>query len=154
MIFDLQQLKLTLYAKCIEYVYCRINNIQIAINAAGESGNDETKSSAGDKHETGRSMMQLEQEKNANQLNEALELKKNISKINPNRQSKVVAPGSIVITNKGNFYIAISAGKIEVDGLIYFAVSPLSPIASKLIGLSVTQEVNFNGQIYKVEQIY
>lgn len=148
-----QHLRLALHAKCVEYIDQRIKNIQEAYNAAGESANDETKSSAGDKHETGRAMMQLEQEKVANQLSEALELKKNISKINTNRQSKVVTVGSVVFTNRGNFYIAIPAGKIEIAAQLYFAISPASPLASKLIGLSVSQETVMNGQVYSILKI-
>lgn len=150
---DQQQLKIALHAKCVEYADQRIQTIQNALDAAGESGNDETKSSAGDKHETGRAMMQLEQEKIANQLSEALEMKINISKIDPHQRSRVVSLGSVVITNKGNFYISISAGKIEVEQQLCFAISPLSPLASKLIGLLVTQETEMNGQIYKIMEI-
>ncbi len=148
-----QQLKFQLYTKCVEYVEQRLSHIQSAIDAATESGNDETKSSAGDKHETGRAMMQLEQEKNAKQLHETLELKKLLDRINPNQQSQTVVLGSLVITNKEKFYISIGAGKIVIDSEIYFAVSPTSPIAIKLIGLKINQEVNFNGSLYSIQQV-
>lgn len=148
-----QQLKSQLYTKCVDYVNQRMSHIQAAIDAASESGNDETKSSAGDKHETGRAMMQLEQEKNAKQLIETLELKKLLDRINPNQQSQTAALGSLVITNKEKFYISISAGKFMIDSEIYFAVSPTSPIALKLIGLKVGQEMNFNGSLYSIKDI-
>lgn len=150
---DYQQLKISLHAKCVEYVDQRINNIRQAFDAACESGNDETKSTAGDKHETGRAMMQLEQEKISNQLSEALEIKKNISKIDPHTSSMIISLGSLVITDKGNFYIAISAGKLNVGNETFFAISPVSPIASKLLGLSIDQEIEMNGQVYKITQI-
>ena len=150
---DFQQIKLQLYNKCVDYTEQRLNNIQSAIDAANESGNDETKSSAGDKHETGRAMMQLEQEKNAKQLVETLELKKLLDRINPNQNSQTTALGSLVITNKEKFYISISAGKIVIDSEIYFAVSPTSPIAIRLIGLKANQEMNFNGSVYSIKQI-
>jgi transcription elongation GreA/GreB family factor len=137
----------------MEYVELRLSHIQSAIDAVTESGNDETKSSAGDKHETGRAMMQLEQEKNSKQLRETLELKKSLDRTNPNQHSQVVALGSLVITNKEKFYISISAGKIIIESEIYFAVSPTSPIAIKLIGLAQNQEMNFNGSLYSILQI-
>jgi transcription elongation GreA/GreB family factor len=146
-------LKSQLYAACVDYVEQRINNIQSAIDAASESGNDETKSSAGDKHETGRAMMQLEQEKNAKQLHETIELKKLLDKTNPNQQSSKAGLGSIIITNKENFYISISAGKINIGNKNYFAVSPSSPIGSKLLDASVNQEISFNGTSYSIQQI-
>jgi transcription elongation GreA/GreB family factor len=148
-----KELKILLYNKCVEFADQRILNIQDALANASESGNDETKSSAGDKHETGRAMMQLEQENNSAQLIEALELKMNISKIDPNQQSSTIKPGSLVITNKGVFYISISAGKIQLGDVLYYAVSPVSPIASKLKGMSANQEIDFNGQLFKIISI-
>lgn len=148
-----RQLKSQLYNKCVDYVEQRMSHIQSAIEAATESGNDETKSSAGDKHETGRAMMQLEQEKNAKQLIETLELKKLLDRINPNQQSQRAALGSLVITNKEKFYISISAGKLEIDSEIYFAISPTSPIALKLIGLTVNEEMKFNNSLYSIQHI-
>ncbi len=145
--------KIQLYTKCVEFADQRINNIQSALATASESGNDETKSSAGDKHETGRAMMQLEQENNSAQLSEALELKKKILKINPNQPSSIIKPGSLVITNRGAFYIAISVGKIQIGGVVYYAVSPVSPIAIKLMGMSAHQETDFNGQLFKIISI-
>lgn len=148
-----QQLKYQLYTKCAEYVAQRISHIQSAINAAGDSGNDETKSSVGDKHETGRAMIQLEQEKNAKQLKETLKLKTLLDRINPNQKSQIVALGSLVITNKEKFYISISAGKIMIEKEIYFAISPTSPIGEKLMGLKVNQEISFNGTLYSIKDI-
>ena len=148
-----QQIKFQLYAKCVDYVDQRLSHIQSAIDAAGDSGNDETKSSAGDKHETGRAMMQLEQEKNAKQLIETLELKKLLDRVNPGQKSKIVALGSLVITNKEKFYISISAGKIMIADEIYFALSPTSPIGAKLNGLRANQEISFNGTLYSIKDI-
>ncbi len=151
---DPQQVKLALYTKCLEFADQRISNIQQAIDAGKISENDETKSSAGDKHETGRAMMQLEQEKNADQLIEAYKLKMVISKIDPGQHTNVISSGSLVVTNKGSFYISISAGKIDLAGDIYYAISAQSPIAIKLIGLPIGKEFSFNDQFYKIEQIY
>lgn len=138
---------------CEHYIAQRLDTVQTAITAANESGNDETKSSAGDKHETGRAMMQLEQEKNSRQLKEVMELQKLLNKIDPSQNAAVVEPGSLVITDKGIFYISISAGKLVVDGNIYFAISPASPIAVKLMGLKVNDMMEFNGVKYAIQGI-
>ncbi len=148
---DQHLLKSQLYHKCLQYVDQWIKNIEIAINNA--TSVDESKSSAGDKHETGRAMAQLEQEKNSKQLKEALELKNTLLKINPNIQSSVVSLGSIVLTDKGNFYISIAAGKIIIDAEIYFAVSPSAPIAKAFTGGTKNQEINFNGQHYCIKAV-
>lgn len=149
----LLKVKEQLYLKCAEYVSQRMQTVQIAIDAAGESGNDETKSSAGDKHETGRAMMQLEQEKNGKQLQEVRELQKLFEKINPSHKINKVELGALVITDKQNFYISISAGKINVNNETYWALSPQAPIAKHLIGLSVGDKMEFNGNYYTVNKV-
>ncbi|MGZ4054544.1 MAG: 3-oxoacyl-ACP synthase [Bacteroidia bacterium] len=146
-------IKKRLYEKCLEYANQRIANIQEAIDEAVESANDDTKSSSGDKHETGRAMAQLEQEKSSKQLAEALEFKNILEKINPGQKSDKVLLGSLVVTNKGAFYISVAAGKLSIDDQFYFAISPASPLAIKLMGLSKKEEIIFNGNKYIVEEI-
>ena len=148
------QLKKDLYQKCIDFVGQRIDHIEQANKNASDSAKDETKSSSGDKHETGRAMAQLEQEKNGKALAEALELRALLAKINPLHFSEKVLPGSLVFTNKGNFYICISAGKIIINEQIYFAVSPASPIATKLMGFKKSDIVDFNGQRYEIINVW
>ena len=54
-----------LFEYCTNYVHQRVQNAQNAINNAQDSSNSETKSTAGDKHDTARAMMQLDVEKMA-----------------------------------------------------------------------------------------
>jgi hypothetical protein len=149
----LLRIKEQLYLKCAEYVSQRMQIVQVAIDAAGESGNDETKSSAGDKHETGRAMMQLEQEKNGKQLQEVNELQKLFKKIDPTQKINKAELGALVITDKQNFYISISAGKMIVDTTMYLALSPQAPLAKKLMGLSEGDKMEFNGNYYTVNKV-
>lgn len=147
-------LKQQLYSLCLVQIEKRISNAQLAINNAKESANDDTKSSAGDKHETGRAMAQLEQEKSAHQLNEALELKASIEKINLDIQSTSAQVGSIVHTDKGNFFISIPVGKLAVDNTHYFAISIASPIGAKLKNLTKNDSFEMNGIVYKILEVF
>lgn len=149
----LLQIKEQLYLKCAEYVSQRMQIVQVAIDSASESGNDETKSSAGDKHETGRAMMQLEQEKNGKQLQEVLELQKLFEKIDPSKKARKAELGALVLTDKQNFYISISAGKMIVDNETYWSLSPQAPLAKKLMGLSEGEKMEFNGNSYRINKI-
>ena len=51
---------------------------------------------------------------------------------------------SLIITNKANYYLAISAGKITVNAVAYFAVSTNSPIGKQLLGKKMGDIVEFN----------
>ena len=61
-------IKQQLYKHCQEFVNQKLDTIQKTILSNKEALNSETKSSAGDKHETGRAMLQLEMEKAGQQL--------------------------------------------------------------------------------------
>ncbi|MBL0329305.1 MAG: 3-oxoacyl-ACP synthase [Bacteroidetes bacterium] len=148
-----KNLKEQLHSLCLAAVEQRIQNAQAAIAVAQESANDDTKSSAGDKHETGRAMAQLEQEKSAHQLNEALELKKILEKINPDFKADSVQLGSVVLTDKGHFFIAIPVGKLVLDSVTYFAISITSPIGSKIKNLRPGDSFEMNGMHYKIKSI-
>ena len=146
----------TLYQQCVEFIDKRIKTIREAIAETQASADQETKSSAGDKYETGLSMMQLDMEKQAEQLAEAIRTRDSLErmKLLDDAASGAVKPGNAIETSQGNFYIAISAGQLKIDGQTYFAVSPATPIASKLMGLKIGEGFNFNGKDYKVNKIH
>jgi transcription elongation GreA/GreB family factor len=147
----------TLYKLALEFIDNRIKTIRQAIAETQDSADQETKSSAGDKYETGLSMMQLDMEKQAEQLAEAVRTRdsliqlKTFEDVNGNGG---IRPGSAVETSQGNFYIAISAGQLKTDGQMYFAVSPATPIGSKLLGLKIGDSFEFNGKEYAVKKIH
>src|SRR3954468_6378931 len=101
-------LKEELYQQCLNYVQSRMDAAQQGINEAQQASKDDTKSSAGDKYETGRAMMQQETDRNMAQLNEANKLKVALNRISFAGVSAVADSGSVVKTNNGNFYLAIS----------------------------------------------
>ena len=61
-------LKESLFQQCEDFVNTRLQTIQIILSSHQKTLSPETKSSAGDKHETGRAMLQLEMEKAGQQL--------------------------------------------------------------------------------------
>ena len=121
-------IKRELYNQCNIFVESRLQSIQNTIAEIQESLLSETKSSAGDKHETGRAMLQLEREKAGQQLAEAQKVKEILAKIDVTNSSKKVCLGSVVYTSQANYFISIGAGKITVDGIDFFAISPNTPI--------------------------
>lgn len=146
--------KQTLYTHCTNFVDERINSQKKVLADIDESLKQETKSSAGDKHETGRAMIQLEQETNNRQLEEALMLRASLQTIDPESTSVLVSPGSLVLSNTANYYIAISAGKANLDGAIYYCVSPASPIGKALLGKQAGGVAEFNGNTINILEVF
>ena len=145
-------IKEELYNQCIVYVQNRMAEAEHAFKDAEKAQNEDTKSSAGDKYETGRAMMQQEKDRNTIQLNEANKLMVALNLISTKGTSATAETGSLVITNNGKFYMAISAGTLVVDSENYFAVSPASPIGLKLKGLKAGDEFGLNGRNYRVRR--
>jgi len=150
----MNRIKDELFKHCLHYVEECINTAQIAIEDAQSSANDDTKSSAGDKFETGREMMQQEIDRNRKQLEEANKMSLALEQIENHQVSEIVHSGSLVITNFGKFYISISRGQIQVDGINYFAISAISPIGLKLMRQKVGYEFDFNGKPFVIESIF
>jgi transcription elongation GreA/GreB family factor len=139
-------LKKQLHACCLAIVQQRMADAKQAMDAAQESANREEKSSAGDKYETGRAMAQISRDQAAKQLDEAIQLKNALDKINPSLSSTQVVLGSLVLTDQNRFYISISAGKIEIKGKLFIAISPQSPIGKLLMNCKVDEMITFNNQ--------
>lgn len=123
------------------------------MNDAQQAANEEGKSSAGDKYETGRAMAQIERDKAAQQLEEALKLKSIIDHINPDYKHQRVMQGSLVITNSKKIFIAIGIGKVDIEGGSYLVVAPTAPIGKALIGLEVNSHVTFNNEVIRIQEV-
>src|SRR6056297_3411528 len=110
-----------LYKACEAYVEERIKRIEVSMAGLEDDLANETKSSAGDKYETGREMINLEINKLAEQLQQFKSLKNtlNVAKSRTNNGSAQL--GTAVKTNMANYFIAIPANRIIVDGDEYFA---------------------------------
>lgn len=130
----MMEIKRRLHDYCLNYVCQRIERIKSEIASVQHSANEETKSSAGDKHETARAMAQLEVELNSKQLIEAEKLLAALHQIDITREFITVGAGALVRTSSGDFFISISIGKINLDGNDYYVVSPDSPVGKVLMG--------------------
>lgn len=150
---ELIKTKNELFIKCNAIVKEKINAIKAVLIEVQNAANNETKSSAGDKHETGRAMAQLETEKLSAQLSETLKLEQVLTLINPKEKHQLIGLGSLVITNNGNFYITVSLGKIAINSETYFIISAVSPIGKQLIGLSKNDSFSFNGRSYLIKTV-
>lgn len=145
--------KLLLYQQCQALAEQRIQTAREAMNSAQAAANEEGKSSAGDKYETSRAMMQLERDQHARALAEAQKLKQALENIDPQKSSAVVQPGSLVHTSIGNFYVAISLGKLHLAEAEYMAISPQSPIGALLMGKRPGDRLEFNKKKIEVLEL-
>lgn len=146
--------KQAVYNKLMQIINERINSARLAIASAKEARDNETKSSVGDKYETGRAMMQMELEKNRVQLTKTLSLKNELDQINLNKKCDKVEFGSLVITSNGNYFITIGIGKIRIDNKVYYSISLASPIGKAMQNKKEKERFNFQGKEITIIDIW
>ena len=151
---DNQDIKQSLIEQCEAFVQQKIDVAEKLMNEAQESANNETKSSAGDKFETGRAMMHAERDKNAQQLSEAMRVKMKLDLLKRTSVSDKIGFGSVVKTSFGNYFISISAGRVIVDDQKFFAISPQAPLAKLFLQKQSGDVVNFNDQDIKILEVF
>jgi len=150
----MKTIKQALYNACREHIEERVTEIRRKLTAIEEAQNNETKSSAGDKYETGRTMMHIEAQ-NANiQLAQALDTKRKLLSIKYDKEYTQVGAGSLVATDKGSYFVAIGIGRVTLEGSRYFCISPESPIGRLLIGKRIGEEIVFNDNHFIIKEIY
>ena len=114
------------------------------MNSIERSIQGESKSTAGDKHDTTRELMQQERNKAAQNLsNQILDQKTLIQLLNTST-NEGIGFGSLVETDKGWIFIGLALGKVLFSDVHVICISPLSPLAKGFEGLKVGESCRFN----------
>ncbi|MBK7374316.1 MAG: hypothetical protein IPJ02_01695 [Chitinophagaceae bacterium] len=127
--------------------------LQQVLAGLKESGSNETKSTAGDKHETALAMLQIEQANTRGQLQELLVQKAMLKKLDPALSAAMIVNGSLIKTNRGYLYLSVALGKAVINDITVMALSPQSPLGQKLLGLKAGEFARMNDTEYLVESI-
>lgn len=128
------------------YLDQRMQTSLDAMNAAQESANGESKSSAGDKYETSRAMGHLDRDMHARMYQQTREERKLMERIDENIDFKKGALGAFISTSMGDFFLSVSIGQVKIDEKPIMIISPQSPIGALLMSKMVGDKFNFRGK--------
>jgi hypothetical protein len=148
-----QNIKEKLLDFCLKNIAEKLQWAQQRIAESQQSANEETKSSAGDKYETGRAMMQIEIEKYMRQMAEYQKQMQALQAIQLQAEYTIALAGSLVQTSRGNYFLSVGLGKISVEGQDFWAISPTSPIGELMYKKTVGHQFSFNGTKFAIEYI-
>ncbi|WP_367754659.1 hypothetical protein AB3G33_16060 [Flavobacterium sp. WC2421] len=137
----------------LQLVQDRMDVFRDMITALTEDSKNDAKGSAGDKHETALSMMHIEQEKLNTKLKEVLTQKAVLDKIDSTKTAETIIVGSLVKANGIYLYLSLALPKITIEGVNVIALSPQSPLGSKLMGNKVGFGFEINTTKYLIEAI-
>ncbi len=115
---------------------------------------NESKSTVGDKHETGRAMAQLEQEKFSNQLADLERVKSFLFQINPGVKCTRVVSGSLVELKMGWYYISAGFGVIQYQDKHIFTLNLQAPLGKLMAGKQEGDVFEWNSQKLEILNIY
>lgn len=134
-----------LLEQCTILINEKIKQIQTSLDLSQDALVSDTKSSAGDKYETSREMIQQDLDRLQRQLNEAqkdLQILQSIPSLPPATENRVRL-GSLVKTEMGFYFLSIGIGKVTCAAQTVFVVSLQSPIGQLLLGKTVGEEFSF-----------
>jgi len=149
----MKNIKEEIFIKCKQFIEDKLSIVNQIITSNRNALQAETKSSAGDKHETGRAMLQLEMEKASQQYIVVSKMNDVLQKIDIGASNGIAKLGSLIETNQGAYFLAISVGKIDIVNKEIFIISPSSPIGKLLLGKVIGETVYYNGKQIKILEI-
>jgi transcription elongation GreA/GreB family factor len=138
---------------CISVIQDRIAGLITAMADAQHAANEETKSSAGDKYETARAMNQLEKDMLARQLTENKKELAAMMEVDISGDHETTRAGSLVSCGEMDFFLLGGLGKMVMDGVTVFVISPNAPLAQSLLGKKKGDAFMFNKQSMEIRGV-
>ncbi len=148
---ELQEVKKKLLTKCIEQQSEVIRQLNQEISEAQKQANDYGQPK--DRYDAFRTKLMRQIELYAKQLDKANIVINTLQKIDLDQEITEVEFGALVITNKQKLFVSAGLGKVDLNGDLYFAISPQVPIFISLIGKRKGDEAVFNGMNLIIEDI-
>lgn len=153
MFVDMAVSKSDVHKTCRVYLEKKIEDLQEELSAVRESAIAETKSSMGDKYETGREMMMQERNRLGKQLDLLTDQRTALDAIDPDKICDEVKHGCLVCTDKLIFFLGTAIGQINIDGQQVFVISGNAPITKEMNGKKVGDTFFFNGVSHEIKRI-
>jgi hypothetical protein len=134
------------FTACKEILAEKVTTLDEEIRQTRQAASEETKSSMGDKYETGRAMLHLTRERLEGQLAQAQKSYSAVLALTPTSVHERVRVGSLVKTDRGIFYISVGIGQVRVDDQTISCISATAPIGRILIDLYSEGSTTFQGK--------
>lgn len=120
-----------------------------------ESLGAESKSSAGDKHETGRAMIHLEQERVQDTVGRLEHMRGVlVQRATQGKAIQRVSPGALVETTGPWVLVGIPMGKVQLPDALVLCVGAEAPLAQKWHGAQPGDQVVLGSQQLTIQAIY
>lgn len=137
----------------LKHLMGKMAELELALKDTQDSANSDTKSSAGDKHETSRAMAHIENERLANQLKALQNQVETLQKINPAITSESINFGSLVDCESIVFFLSVGIGNIKTERSSFFAIATDSPLGKSMLGKKVGDTIKIVNNIKTIKNV-
>ena len=145
--------KQLIYEQCRQIITGKLEALQHKLRDLAESVANETKSTAGDKYETARAMLHIEQDNVRRQISELMAQRSVLDGIDSTGRRERIGLGSVAKAGSNFYFLSIALGKIQVEEETVIALSLQSPLGAKLKGLAAGDHTTMNGRFFLIEQV-
>lgn len=149
---DKQKLKKQLLQMSINQLSETISNLKREMDEHQQMANDYGPPK--DRYDAFRSQMLRRRDIFAEQLQKANMEMTTLLRINPDEIKTQAEPGSVIITDKQNIFIAVSIGKVKVENAAYYVVSPSVPVFQALKGLKAGESAKVNNTEMFIQDVF
>ena len=151
-----ETLKIALKHHCLRLLEKQASDMQEALDEIHLALEEETKSSVGDKYETSRAQLQIEQKRMDQQMAHIVSQHKALKELNHDPH-RVIDEGSLVtltLADKAiNLYIGVALGAVVFNDVPWQIISELSPLAQALKGKKAGESFSFQGKTCTVQAV-
>ncbi len=124
---------------CLNQLDKQLKTLKDLMQEVQQASNLETKSTAGDKHDTARAHAQNEVERLGKQVQQLESSMQDLLRL-PVESHNKVQRGSLVKSSCGDFYIAVALLPSLTSHQQFIALSPSAPLAQRMLGRAVGDE--------------
>jgi transcription elongation GreA/GreB family factor len=149
-----REFKKQIVLKLEELLNAKIAEVEESVAALDESGEGETKSSAGDKYETSREMMNQERAKFDKVLQDLGAQLKMLKSLDMEKSHEVVGLGCVVEVTGMTLFVGIPYGKLTLEGKELFAISGKSPVAQLMMGKRTGDKFEMNKETLEIKDLF
>ncbi len=146
------EIKQGLAKQSLELIALEIKGLEVQLDALQEANHNATKSSAGDKYETERELLNQSRGVLENQLHRLIRLESQIRTLKIETNERVV-PGALVKLDMGMIWVSVAFGKVSYHGIDYQLVSADAPLVQAITGLGKGDSGHFNGNKVAIREI-
>ena len=143
-------MKKEIHLLCGDLLEKKRKDQNLELKALSDSAASDTKSSMGDKYETGREMINLEKSKIAEQISNTAKMILALNSIDLEKKMSVGQLGALISTESNHYYVSVSLGELNLNGEQVYAVSPVSPIGRSLLNKKIGDSFNMGPKSFEI----